>query len=650
MVNIECTLEDLYKFNKKFKFIEKGFFKVETQYGFKKIEKIDITAKNSAIYYIETETEKKLEASPDHLLYSKIGWKKIKNFEINELIKTIDGWEKLKKIIKLNNTDDLYDIQVNEVGEFYANKIISHNSSIINIPKILLYGKSNKINKDDIANRINKHAWIRGDIQVNPNTFVTIERKLSPSDLYVEKNGEDIGKSGIVDYQNFIDTEVTGLPYHIFSNIISLSINDFKSFINMSPNDKRAIIDKLFAMEIINKMNEFVKKDLRDIKNNIELYNREIQTLDKYIKNASKELEDLQNKVQEDNTIKLNSLLKQIEDLKPKLTDAYSKLQDYQKNKTKIESAYAEFTKQKIKITHEISEHRKKFNLFNQDKCPTCETPFNDNRFIILKGELEEHIKSKETELNNLSTGENKYLILLKQINEGISQINLYIGNAQRFLSTISGEYEKLKQDKPKEFDSIKNIISQGNIKLKQIEENKVNLDDDNKFLSILEQLYSDNGIKKRILESYLPTLNREIEYSLIELHFPYSLVFNSDFEPEMSYLGMSINADTLSTGEKKSVDLAVLISIIKMLKRKYPNLNIFLLDEVLSSLDGDKIYDVLGVLKNTAKELCINIFIVNHTNLPIEYFSYRIDVSKKDGFSDLYIEKLENGEETFEN
>ena len=77
------------------------------------------------------------------------------------------------------------------------------------------------------------------------------------------------------------------------------------------------------------------------------------------------------------------------------------------------------------------------------------------------------------------------------------------------------------------------------------------------------------------------------------------------------------------------------------MLKRKYPTLNIFMLDEVLSSIDGDGIYDIIGLLQKTAKELLINIFIINHAPLPVEYFDYSINIEKKDGFSDLEITAL---------
>src|SRR6056297_2594957 len=78
-------------------------------------------------------------------------------------------------------------------------------SFFVNLPKILYYGKLDRFKKDEIANRMNRHGWIKGVIAVNPATDVTIERKLSPSDLTVYKHQpgtdaeeeDDIGKSGI---------------------------------------------------------------------------------------------------------------------------------------------------------------------------------------------------------------------------------------------------------------------------------------------------------------------------------------------------------------------------------------------------------------------------------------------------------------------
>lgn len=639
MKKIECNLEDLFNFEQKTNLVSKGKFKVETRFGLKKIIGIDVTAKNSKQHLIKTEN-KHIITSPNHLLFSSY-WNKVKNIKINDNILTRDGYEKIIKNEKLEYKEDLYDIEVEDVHEFYANDIVSHNSFFVNLPKIGYYGKLDKFKKDEISNRLNHHGYLKLIDEVSPDNIVTIERSFSPSDLRVDKNNEDIGKAGITNYQDYIDLEVTGLPYHIFSNIISLSINEFKSFISMTPRDKRIIIDKLFSMDIINKMNELIKKDLRDIKTNIDIFDREILTLKNNIDIAVKELQKLKSQAEQDNTEKILKLSKQLEEFKPKLEEGYKKKTEYENKRDEINGSYRTFQQQKIKIQHDIKHLSNQIELFNQEKCPTCSTPFNDTRFELIKGQLHEDIERKKEELTTINSDEKKYTETLNKIQEGLKTINDFIIKVKSTYNAIEAEMNKLKIDKPKEFLSIQKIISDNTTSLTNKNEDKIKYNNEYKYLTILEQLYSDTGVKKKIMESYLPTLNKEIEFTLRELHFPYNLMFNSEFEPELHHLGIQVNVDTLSTGEKKRVDLAVLVSIIRMLKRKYPSLNIFMLDEVLSSIDGDGIFDIIGILQKISKEMKMNIFIINFSLLPIENFDYKIEINKIDGFSDLTVEKL---------
>ena len=526
-------------------------------------------------------------------------------------------------------------------------------SFVVNLPKILYYGKLDGFRKEEIANRLNKHGWVKGEIETSPGTLVTIERNISPQDLIVHKyrtsegpnDDNDIGKAGIKNYQDYIDIEVTGLPYNIFSNIISLSVNDFKSFISMTPGDKRIIIDKLFAMEIINKMNDMIRKDLRESKIDIDLHDREITSLTHSIQVAVKELEKLKDKVEADNTKKIAGLVKNLKTFKPKLNDANEKLQKYKDKKEEIKIAKESYLTQKRNLQTEINGLQTQIDLYNQDKCPTCETPFSEKRFSLLKESLNESFSKKQTSFEALGPSGEKYDTALSKMSDAISKINEFIVQLKTGYQTLYNQLNDLKDSKPEEFSSMESIISKNTISVKKKEGKKINLDDKYSHLAILEELYSDSGVKKKILESYLPTLNKEIEFTLSELHFPYSLKFNSEFEPKLEHLGIDINVETLSTGEKKRVDLAVLISIIRMLKRKYPALNIFMLDEVLSSIDGDGIYDIIGLLQRTAKEMRMNIFIINHSQLPIEYFSYKIEITKNAGFSDLNVEKLDEEE-----
>ncbi len=520
----------------------------------------------------------------------------------------------------------------------------SGKSFCINLPKILYYGRLDRFKKEDIANRLNKHANIKGTVLVNPTTIIEIERTISPTNLSVTRNGEDIGKAGIKDYQAYIDTEVTGLPYYIFSNIISLSINDFKSFISMSPGDKRIIIDKLFAMEVINSMNKMVKEDLRKMKTDILLFDREILSMKNTIKTASKELEKLRMQINEDNSSKLKAVADKMIEFKPKLEDAYSKLKEYTAKETDIKKSYDIFNNQRNTLKHDIKHLNKQLELYMSDKCPTCETPFSEKRFEIIKEDITEKIGSKNDELETLVQSENAYKESMKKVQEALRRINAFIIQVKSAYQSLQNEFTRLKKDKPKELSSIESIISRNSVDVQKRETEKTVLDEDIRYRSLLEQLYSDDGVKKKVLNSYLPTLNKEIEYTLQELHFPYRLRFNNNFEPNIEHLGIDINVETLSLGEKKRVDLAVLISIIRMLKRKYPMLNIFMLDEVLSSIDSDGIYDIIGLLQRTAKELMMNIFIINHAPLPIEYFDRKITIEKNDGFSDMTVEIL-NGE-----
>jgi len=414
----------------------------------------------------------------------------------------------------------------------------------------------------------------------------------------------------------------------------------------MTPNDKRIIIDKLFSMEIINKMNELVRRDLREAKINIDIYDREIKSLEDTIKSANKELKLLKEKVKEDNTKRIQQITEKLITYKPKLEEANEKLIKGKNKRAEIEKAYNIFHRKRGEIETEIKEIKKKIALFNKDQCPTCETPFSESRFDLIRGDLEDQLNNKNKELEDLAINEKKYQTAHEKVQESIKKLSDFILQVSSTYKSLYSELMKLKEeDKPKEFDSIRNIISKNTSKIQNKEKEKIGEDKKFSHLLILEELYSDKGVKKRVLESYLPTLNREVEYTLTELHFPYRLRFNNDFDPIMQQLGIDVNVETLSTGEKKRVDLAVLISIIRMIKRKYPTLNIFMLDEALSSIDGDGIYDIIGLLQKTSKELNLNIFIINHSPLPIEYFDYRIEIAKKDGFSDLSIEKFETEE-----
>jgi DNA repair exonuclease SbcCD ATPase subunit len=184
------------------------------------------------------------------------------------------------------------------------------------------------------------------------------------------------------------------------------------------------------------------------------------------------------------------------------------------------------------------------------------------------------------------------------------------------------------------EYQGIKNIIEKTTI---QFDEIKHNIEKKNQQMHDLQNLslvYSIDGVKQKVINNYLPLLNKEIENNLILLNVPYGLDFDSKFDPHLKDLGNELDPVTLSDGEMTRVDIIVLCSLFKLLKRRYPSINTFTLDEVISTLDNANSQHVLEFLKCFAKENKLNCFVVSHTDLYLENFDEIIEVEKHNGFS----------------
>jgi DNA repair exonuclease SbcCD ATPase subunit len=124
------------------------------------------------------------------------------------------------------------------------------------------YGETSGITASDIANSINGKC-ITGICTEIKGVPWRIERGFSPNFVKVYRGDntkpEDFG--GIDATKNKIKKEIMDVPYYIFSSILSLSINDFKSFMTMQPKDSKNIRDRIFGFYVLNEMYDRVNKE-----------------------------------------------------------------------------------------------------------------------------------------------------------------------------------------------------------------------------------------------------------------------------------------------------------------------------------------------------------------------------------------------------
>ena len=556
------------------------------------------------------------------------------------------------KIVKLqwrnifSYGDDITEIEFSDEGKLWqlSGKSGSGKSSLLSIPKLLLFGKTEggdgkPVDMADVSNWLNKKGWICGTIVKNNDTYV-IERTFSPSSLTITKNGEPLEKAGVKNMQGIIDTEILdNMPYNIFANVMSLSLNNFKSFISMSPADKRLIIDKIFSLEIINKVYELVRKDMKDLGNSINISNSQIYSLDQTIKTSQYELDNLNNRESTDNVKdKLDEIQKKlvkVDDLYQQQNTLYKQLYNTYNDTYKIDQQIVTAINSE---NFEIGNINKKINLFNQDKCPTCGTSFSSDEFKNIKEDLLRQLKERQDTLSSYTQKHNELLEQFNTINSQMQEVQVNIQKINDKKNELTKEYTRIEASSSisQESVAIQNIINQTNKTKSDLEKSIVEANEKMKMLEIIETMYSADGIKQTMMNNYIPTLNEEIADTLNFLGFPYSLEFDNNFDPHMQYLGRSIKPKSLSIGEHKKVDLTVLCSLLKMIKRKYPQINLVCLDETVSSLDYESSTEIIKYLKEISKEMNLNIFIVSHTMLDENLFDEHILVEKNAEYSVL--------------
>ena len=541
--------------------------------------------------------------------------------------------------------DDITELEFSDSGKLWqlTGKSGAGKSSLLAIPKLLLFGKTEggdgkPVSVNDISNWLNKKGWIQGTVMKGNDTYV-ITRTFSPSNLEITKNDESLDKAGVKNMQGIIETEVLdNMPYNIFSNVMNLSLNNFKSFISMTPADKRLIIDKIFSLEIINKVYELVKKDMKDLGNSINISNSQIYSLEQTIKTSQQELDNMNTETPDDTQEKLEAIkvkLLKVDELYKQQNDIYTQLYNqytevYKSDQNIVSAINSE--------NFEINSLKKKIDLFNQEKCPTCGTPFNSDEFISLKEDL---IRQANERNETISAYQCNHQTLVDQLNGLQSQMNQIQDNIKKInnkKSELQNEYTKIEAtaNAAKGTDAIQNIIDQTNKTKEELEKSIVSANEKMKMLEIMETMYSADGIKQTMMTNYIPTLNDEIAETLNFLGFPYTLVFDNNFDPHMQYMGKDIKPQNLSIGEHKKVDMTVLCSLLKMIKRKYPQINLVCLDETVSSLDYESSTEIIKYLKEISADMSLNIFIVSHTQLDENLFDEQIFIEKVGQYSKL--------------
>lgn len=514
-------------------------------------------------------------------------------------------------------------------------------STISDVITFGLYGKLEGKKLKDIPNRSNKSAWMKITFEQDGRIY-EVERGLDPSLFQLSIDGNIYDQAGKDNVQDFLTNDILKIPYYVFNNTISLSINDFKSFLKMSTADKKLIIDKIFGFYILNEMRDILKEETKNIKSSIDRLSGEIFATGRSIAASQKELDELQQKIVENAGSEIESAQENLENYKELLKLHSDKLKDFRSKENEAQRNVTKSYEILSDLSSKIKELDSKMNLYNNEKCPTCEsdlsTDFHKNVFDDLSNTREKYTDDLKDLKKNYEDA--------KKVQSDLATIknDLFTkgGKIESAIRTLQDKLKTLKTAKNNDqLNSIRKLLNSANDDLSDFSQEKTVWEERQIWVKTLDEVLSEKGVKQLAIKSILPSLNNEILNTLLSLHLPYKVVFNEEFNAQIFHMGEEISSQTLSTGEMKKVDFAVLVAIIKLMKIRFSSVNILFLDEIFSSVDPDGVHSILNTLRKLSDDLSMNIFVINHAPMPTEIFDYKIEISKKNNFSDIAFEKL---------
>lgn len=511
----------------------------------------------------------------------------------------------------------------------------SGKSSIAEVITYSLYGKIENFKSSDIPNRINKNYWSKIDVDCDGHNVIII-RGLSPNLFEVTIDGKSIDTAGKNNVQSMLEENYLKIPYSVFRNTIVLSINDFKSLVDLNAADKRNIIDKIFGFGIYNQLNKIIKDEQKNIIYNINSNDGSIRASKENISNYTRQINEIKENISSKEEI--DDLLKKIkiaEDTKKKNDELIQKLDNAKNelNKTTLEKSVAYKD-----IQRKLNEIDDKISLIESGKCPTCGSSLDTDEFIQEKEKL---IEEKEICIKNMQIIKDTLIQIKSKLNAVDKKTNtLKQENNKTNLIDLKTDYRYKMSIKESNIDPLEKLKSELDYSLKSLNDEREQLEKTKNVFDVMTAILGDGGIKTYIAGRYVPIINQIMSNVLSIMNLNYVVKFDNNFNSSITHNGYNVNYSTMSTGEKKKVDFACVISIIKFLKLQLGELNLLFLDELFSNIDINGVSSMMDLLRDLCEEMKLNIYLIHHAQLEGILFDKILNITKPDGFSRIEIKE----------
>jgi DNA repair exonuclease SbcCD ATPase subunit len=432
---------------------------------------------------------------------------------------------------------------------------------------------------------------------------------------------------------------------------VVLGSSTFVPFMRLPIAQRRDIIEDILDIQVFSTMNVLLKDkvrengdEIKDIDYQVHLLGDKIEIQKKYMLELEKRTQEEIDKKEEKIFLYKKTELQGSEDVVV-LTKQISNLNKEMEGCKTSSEKLKKLNTFLIKVQGKLKTCKKEHEFFeNNHVCPTCtqelSESFRDEKLESGKTKVDEMLVGYNDILAAIGEEEvrfNKFTELSTQVNDintTISQTNFQLITIRKQVESLQDEIKELEgstPDKKAEYNKLEGLVKSK----KELNATLSNNKKDRDTLLVASQLLKDNGIKSRIIKTYLPTMNKLINQYLQSMDFYVNFTLNENFEEIIKSRFRDVfSYDSFSEGEKSRIDIALLLTWRSIAKLKNSvDTNLLILDEIFdSSLDQQGGSDLGWILRNFDDNT--NVYVISHRDQLEGKFERTITAEKEKNFS----------------
>ncbi len=506
------------------------------------------------------------------------------------------------------------------------------------------------VKKGQLVNSVNeKECVVEVEFKIG-SVHYKVVRGIKPNVFEIYRNGSLIDQDAANnDYQKYLEQSILKLNYKSFTQVVILGSSTFVPFMQLSAPHRREVIEDLLDIQVFSRMNAILKDRVKDTKEEINECNHQLQLAQKEVDLKTRFIEQLEaqsGKYAQEKREKIAANQQRLSAIKDEVAALDARIVELEPQVLSHRKLGAEMEKLRelqSKINYNYRKGKKDLKFYkDHDQCPTCSQNIDVDWKNEQRGILDERInkydialkdlKSKIEEVNDKVTETGRIQVEITDKRYTITSMLREENTLNQEINHLEGELNKGTPNVDKERDSLNSFLATRDEKQESCSQIASRFDN----LKVVGNLLKDGGIKTKIINKFIPTINQRINKYLSEMDFFVNFTLDEEFKEVIKSRYRDVfSYASFSEGEKQKIDLALLFTWRSIAKLKNStSCNLLILDEVFdSSLDSSATDELFKILKGLGDKT--NLFIISHKGeILLDKFERTVTFDKPNDFS----------------